>query len=86
MALYNQTDPEQAARQLASCLANRLPGASDVNVTDVEIPSASGMSTETILFTASYRQDGEKRECQAHRAASHVRSSSNGGYYSSFTP
>jgi aminoglycoside phosphotransferase (APT) family kinase protein len=61
MALSNQTDPQQAARQLSSCLANRLAGASDVKVTDVEVPSASGMSTETILFTATYRRDGEER-------------------------
>jgi aminoglycoside phosphotransferase (APT) family kinase protein len=59
MALSNQTDPQVAERQLTAFLANRLPGAQDVQVSNVEIPSASGLSTETILFDASWRQDGQ---------------------------
>ena len=58
MALSNQTDPQHAERQLTTFLANRLPGAQDVRVSDVVVPSSSGLSTETILFDASWREDG----------------------------
>ena len=51
MALANTRDPVQSAEQLTRWLADRLPGA---QVTDVEIPQASGLSNETLLFTASW--------------------------------
>jgi aminoglycoside phosphotransferase (APT) family kinase protein len=51
MALANTRDPVEAAEQLTGWLATKLPGA---RVTDVEIPQASGLSNETLLFTASW--------------------------------
>ncbi|MGE4426652.1 MAG: phosphotransferase family protein [Solirubrobacteraceae bacterium] len=58
MALANQTDPQQAAASLTGWLQTKLPDATDVTVTDVEIPQASGMSNETIMFAASWAADG----------------------------
>src|SRR3954470_8930864 len=53
MALSNQTDPAHAERVLGAWLAERL--GRDVSVTGVEIPSAAGLSAETILFEADGR-------------------------------
>lgn len=61
MALANTRDPQESAVQLAAWLAGRLPGATDIAVTDVQTPQASGLSNETLLFTASWTQDGEAR-------------------------
>jgi aminoglycoside phosphotransferase (APT) family kinase protein len=58
MALTNKIDPEQAARDLAKWLGTQLPGATDIRVTGVHVPSASGLSTETVLFDAAWSQDG----------------------------
>ncbi|MCK9248010.1 MAG: phosphotransferase family protein [Solirubrobacteraceae bacterium] len=58
MALANQTDPQQAAVDLTRWLRTKLPDATDVAVTDVDIPQASGMSNETIMFAASWTAGG----------------------------
>ena len=53
MALSNQTDPAHAERVLSTWLSGRL--GRDVSVTGVEVPSAAGLSAETILFSADGR-------------------------------
>ncbi len=61
MALANTRDPQESAAQLTSWLATKLDGATDVVVSDVETPQASGLSNETLLFTASWTEDGQPR-------------------------
>jgi len=71
MALLNKTDPNVAERNLTSWLARKLEGARDVRVANLEIPRASGMSNETILFDASWREGSgpERREGLVARVA-----------------
>jgi aminoglycoside phosphotransferase (APT) family kinase protein len=61
MALLNQRDPDEAASRLASWLAGRIEGVDDVRVQGVEVPASSGLSNETILFDAAWRDDYGKR-------------------------
>lgn len=62
MALSNKTDPEVAARKLEAWLAKTVEGARDVRVFDLTVPRSSGLSYETILFDASWRErSGEER-------------------------
>jgi len=62
MALANTRDPEKSAVQLRDWLATKLVGASDVQVSNVVTPQASGMSNETLMFTASWTDaDGPHR-------------------------
>jgi aminoglycoside phosphotransferase (APT) family kinase protein len=61
MALSNKTNPEQAERLLTTWLAAKLPAAQDVRVFDAAVPSAAGLSAETILFDASWRENGATR-------------------------
>ena len=51
MALLNQSDPREAASELASWLAERMEGAHDVRVLDVEVPASSGLSNERSCLT-----------------------------------
>jgi aminoglycoside phosphotransferase (APT) family kinase protein len=68
MALANRTNFASAATRLADWLAARLPGAHDVELHDLKTPSESGLSTETILFDASWRgRDGQVRRSFALR-------------------
>jgi aminoglycoside phosphotransferase (APT) family kinase protein len=64
MALANTRDPQESATQLAGWLATKLDGATDVEVRDVETPQASGMSNETLLFTASWKDSDGAHEGQ----------------------
>jgi aminoglycoside phosphotransferase (APT) family kinase protein len=61
MALTNKIDPQEAERNLTRWLATKLPGAEDVRVSGVKIPSASGLSAETVMFDASWRENGVER-------------------------
>ena len=61
MALANTIDAAQAAQNLSQWLTTKVTGASDVEVTDVSVPSASGLSTETVLFRASWIEGGSTR-------------------------
>ncbi|MCK9248535.1 MAG: phosphotransferase family protein [Solirubrobacteraceae bacterium] len=65
MALANTIDPTTVGDTLAAWLRGRLPDATDLRVTDATVPKASGMSTETILFTYAWTQDGAAREQRA---------------------
>jgi aminoglycoside phosphotransferase (APT) family kinase protein len=61
MALSNTTNPEKAAAQLGLAIERRVDGASNVRVADVQIPQASGLSNETVLFEATWDQNGGER-------------------------
>jgi aminoglycoside phosphotransferase (APT) family kinase protein len=54
-------DPEALRTALQAWLAERLPGGADPEVSEVTSPSASGMSSETLLFDARWREDGAAR-------------------------
>jgi aminoglycoside phosphotransferase (APT) family kinase protein len=61
MALKNIIDTELAAKRIASWLASKWPEAQEITVTDVQVPGAGGLSNETVLFTAHWRDaDGEQ--------------------------
>lgn len=53
----SQRDPETLREALAAWLSLQLPGA-DLVVTHAELPSANGMSSETILADAEWTEDG----------------------------
>jgi aminoglycoside phosphotransferase (APT) family kinase protein len=61
MALSNQTDPRLAERQLTSWLAGKLEDARDVRVSNARVPTAGGLSAETVLFDATWVQAGGPR-------------------------
>jgi hypothetical protein len=53
MALKNTLDPAAVGEKLATWLPSALDVAGPVAVTNLEIPTASGMSSETVLLDAS---------------------------------
>ncbi|WP_024794478.1 phosphotransferase family protein [Tomitella biformata] len=50
--------PDALGRGLQTWLAAQLGGVGDVSVTDVRVPDANGMSSETVLFDAEWTEDG----------------------------
>ncbi len=58
MALKNTIDPQEAERALTRWLGTKLPGAEGITVSGVKIPSSSGLSAETVMFDASWRENG----------------------------
>ncbi|TAM64426.1 phosphotransferase family protein [Mycobacterium sp.] len=60
MALKNIIDPDTARPQLERWYATSHPEAQDIRVTDVDIPSANGMSSETILFNIAWTENGQQ--------------------------
>jgi aminoglycoside phosphotransferase (APT) family kinase protein len=72
MALSNQTDPKLAERQLTDWLATKLGDARDVRVSGARVPTAAGLSAETILFDAGWVDSGGSR---ARRLAARVQPS-----------
>lgn len=61
MALKNVIDPDTARERLEGWFASRIDGASDVRVSNVHVPAASGMSSETVVFDAAWNEAGESR-------------------------
>lgn len=61
MALKNTIDPQEAEQNLTRWLGTKLPGAEDIRVSDVRTPQSSGLSAETVLFDASWRENGIER-------------------------
>ncbi|MFA5711459.1 phosphotransferase family protein [Mycolicibacterium sp.] len=59
MALLNKVDPRAVAEQLAAWLPTGLSLPGPVRVRDMQMPVASGMSSETILFEADWEEAGE---------------------------
>jgi aminoglycoside phosphotransferase (APT) family kinase protein len=60
MALVNTTDPAAVADRLVSALERHLAGAENVEVHSVTLPQSSGLSNETVLFAASWNDNGRK--------------------------
>lgn len=56
MAIKNIIDINSATAKLTDWLAAELPDARDIAVTDLGEPDSSGLSNETVLFTASWRE------------------------------
>ncbi|MFE3056965.1 phosphotransferase family protein [Nocardia sp. NPDC059239] len=61
MALANTLDASEAQARLADWLAGVLPHVTDLAVTDVVVPQASGISNQTVLFAAIWTEDGRRR-------------------------
>ena len=61
MAIKNIIDIDLAAKTLTDWLSPKLPEAQDVTVTDVREPGASGLSNETVLFTARWHESGVRQ-------------------------
>jgi aminoglycoside phosphotransferase (APT) family kinase protein len=57
MAIGSVRNPEVTARALARWLEGVLDGASEVAVSNVSTPGATGYSNETILFHAAWRDN-----------------------------
>ncbi|WP_298291699.1 phosphotransferase family protein [Novosphingobium sp.] len=60
MALSNQIDTEKGAIALASYLSQHHPAAEWLKVIDLLVPTANGLSNETILFTMVKAVDGQE--------------------------
>ncbi|MUM19084.1 phosphotransferase family protein [Mycobacterium sp. CBMA271] len=60
----SQRDPETLREDLAAWLAAQLPADAALSVDHVELPSANGMSSETILADAQWTENGQR---EAHR-------------------
>jgi aminoglycoside phosphotransferase (APT) family kinase protein len=61
MAFTNIIEPGQAQAALTSWLSDRLPGAQGVQINDMSVPTASGYSCQTVLFTAAWVANGTAR-------------------------
>ncbi|RVW02469.1 phosphotransferase family protein [Rhodococcus spongiicola] len=57
----SRTDPAEIADRLQRWLRTKLPADVEPAVTDVQVPDANGMSSETILFDVLWHEDGEIR-------------------------
>jgi aminoglycoside phosphotransferase (APT) family kinase protein len=55
-------DPQQLRPRLESWLAGLLPDGAEPEVPELEATSANGMSSETVLFTAAWTEDGRSRD------------------------
>src|SRR3954463_7078513 len=63
-------DPEKLRRQLESWLTRRLTDEAEPAVTDLEATTANGMSSETVLFRAAWKDsDGQRDEALVARVA-----------------
>ncbi|MGE4426655.1 MAG: phosphotransferase family protein [Solirubrobacteraceae bacterium] len=58
MALLNEIDRETAAVRLGAWLERHLADGGRVRVGEIEIPETSGLSTETLLFDATWEDAG----------------------------
>ncbi|MAE95222.1 MAG: phosphotransferase family protein [Deltaproteobacteria bacterium] len=54
-------DPEALRLALEAWLGDRLPRGAAPQVSDLTSPSANGLSSETLLFDATWREEGEAR-------------------------
>ena len=52
-------DPAELRTKLQAWLADQLPPDAGLQVGDVRIPSTNGMSSETVLFDATWTEEGE---------------------------
>ena len=61
MPLPSKRDHAEFGRRLSAWLATKLPAGAAPTVTDLAIPEGTGMSSETLLFTAEWTADGVPR-------------------------
>jgi aminoglycoside phosphotransferase (APT) family kinase protein len=61
MPLPSKRDHAAFGRRLAAWLAERLPAGAAPEIVDLAIPEGTGMSSETLLFTATWTEDGARR-------------------------
>ena len=61
MPLPSKRDHAEFGRRLAAWLATQLPPGSTPVVSDLSVPEGTGMSSETLLFSASWSHDGHAR-------------------------
>jgi aminoglycoside phosphotransferase (APT) family kinase protein len=59
MALLNTLDADTTASALEPWLADRRPGATALEITELEIPQSSGMSMTTVMLRVVWQHDGE---------------------------
>jgi aminoglycoside phosphotransferase (APT) family kinase protein len=57
-----QRDLERDRKHLTGWLAERLPDARDLRVSELRAPQSSGFSNDTLLFDLEYTQDGRAHE------------------------
>lgn len=60
MALLNKLDPQAIADRLSTWLPGAVGLPENVTLSDVQMPVASGMSSETVLFEATWESDGQR--------------------------
>ena len=65
----SRNDPAEMRRSLEGWLATVLWRGSKPSVTSVEVPAANGMSNETVLFDATWIEDGIRAE---HRLVARI--------------
>ncbi len=58
MPIPQARDVDATRTQLTAWLRRKLPGATDVAVGDITLPSGSGFSNETLLIDAGWRENG----------------------------
>ncbi len=60
MALQNRIDPDTAPEELARWLRARRPDAEEVVVDRVVVPKANGLSSESVVFDATWQEAGAR--------------------------
>ncbi len=55
-------DPEQLRARMEAWLATRLPAGAHPRVLELSSPASNGMSSETLLFDATWQEDGAPRQ------------------------
>lgn len=60
MALLNKLDPQVIAERLGPWLTGVLGDVENLDLTDIQVPTASGMSSETILLEAGWNTGGQQ--------------------------
>ncbi|MFC9787532.1 phosphotransferase family protein [Rhodococcus sp. NPDC127528] len=58
----SRKDPEQLRVRLQEWLGSILASEAEPEVTSVEVPAANGMSNETVLFSATWTEAGQRTE------------------------
>jgi len=58
MPIPQARDVDATSAQLTAWLRAKLPHASDVAIGEIDLPSGSGFSNETLLIEAAWREDG----------------------------
>ncbi|HEX7096574.1 MAG TPA: phosphotransferase [Acidimicrobiales bacterium] len=60
MPLPSKRDHAELRRRLTSWLASRLPAGADPQVGALSVPDGTGMSSETLLFDATWTEEGAR--------------------------